>query len=168
MNATDKTSAQGFREVLARGEIPFGNCTLPVEMNRNRILKVLADHVEGKPKEWKVESHNWIRDKLLIEILWYLKQTVFLTFHDEDLSLIEFSGPSEFDSKWDYSVEVRRYFHIKNEAVKHLGQENRSNESNDKNMEAVWEFAKLNFYITCDARTGGCGIGLRAKLKNDW
>jgi hypothetical protein len=166
MYSSDKSATQGFRDVLARGEIPLGDFILPVEENRNRILEVLAHHVEGKPKEWSVENHRWNRDKLLIDILWYPKQSVFLTFNNGDLYLIEFSCPGGFNSKWDYSLEVRKYFHVKTEAVKHLGGESRSNESNDKNLEAVWEFAKLIFYIACDARTGGCGIGLRAKLKN--
>ena len=83
------------------------------------------------------------------------------------LSFIEFSGSGESESKWDYSLELVRYFRLKKEAVKHLGEENRRNESNNENMETIWEFEKLVFYVACDSRTGGCGIGLRVKLEND-
>ena len=167
MSANDNPSNQEFRQVLARGEIPFGDCTLPVDVNRHTIIKAFAHHFTGKPEEWNVENNRWNRDKLLVDILWYPKQSVFLTFQDGVLSIIEFSGSGESDSNWDYSLEVRRYFHMKKGAIKHLGKENRSTESNDKNMEVVWEFPKLMFYIACDARTGGCGIGLRIKLKDD-
>jgi hypothetical protein len=167
MSANDNPSIRKFQQLLARGELAFGDCTLPVEVDRNTILETLDHHLSGKPKEWKVGSHRWNRDELLIDILWYPKQSVFLTFDNGDLSLIEFSASDNSDSKWDYSLEIRRYFQIKNEAVIHLGEENRSNESNDNNLEVIWEFAKLVFYIACDARTGGCGIGLRIKMNDD-
>ena len=164
--ATDKATRE-FRKLLAQGEIPFGECTLPVDVNRHTILEALADHLAGKSKEWNVKNYSWNRDELLSDILWYPKQTVFLTFQDGVLSFIEFFGSGESDSKWDYSLELVRYFRLKKEAVKHLGTENRSNESNNENMEVIWEFAKLIFYVACDARTGGCEIGLRAKLTDD-
>ena len=167
MSANDKPSTHEFRQMLARGEIPLADWTLHIEVNRTTVLEVLAHHLKGTPKEWKVESHSWNRDELLVDILWYPKQSVLLTFQDGVLSLIEFSGSGESVSTWDYSLEVRKYFQLKQEAVKHLGKENRTNESRDENMDVIWEFAKLIFYIACDARTGGCGIGLRVKLEDD-
>jgi|SRR6185437_2441547 len=151
--------------MLDRGEIPFGDCTLAVEISREAILEALADHLTGKPEQWNVEGNRWNRDKLLVDILWYPSRSVFLTFQNGVLSLIEFSGSGGPDSKWDYPLEVTRYFHLKKEAVKHLAQEDRSNESNDENMQVIWEFPKLIFYIACDTRTGGCGVGLRVKAK---
>jgi hypothetical protein len=167
MSANNKPSTQEFRQMLARGEIPLDDRTLPIEVNRSTILEVLAHHLKGTPRKWKVENHSWNRDELLIDILWYPRQSVFLTFQNGILSLIEFSGSGKSDSKWDYSLEVRRYFQLKKEAVKHLGKQDRSNESNDENIEVIWEFPKLIFYIACDAKTGGCGIGLRAKMEDD-
>jgi hypothetical protein len=164
VSANDR-AIQEFRQVLARGEIPFADRTFPIEVDRNTILEELAHHFTGKPKEWNVKNHSWNRDELLIDILWYPKQSVFLTFQNGVLSLIEFSGSGRSDSKWDYSLEVRRYFQLKKETVRYLGKQDRSNESNDKNIEVIWEFPKLIFYIACDARTGGSGIGLRVKRK---
>jgi hypothetical protein len=163
MNPKEK-SFRSFREFLAQGEIPLGQGTLPANVNREEFLKVLADRFEGKPKEWSAENHRWNKDKLFIEILWYPVQAVFFTFRNGDLALIEFYGPGESGSGWDYSLEVQKYFRNKKEIVKHLGKENRSNESDMQNMEAVWDFAKLTLYIACDVKTGGGGIGLRAKL----
>ena len=165
MSANDKPYTHEFRQMLARGEIPLDDWTLHIEVNRSTILDALAHHLNGTPREWKVENHNWNRDELLVDILWYPKQPVFLTFQNGVLSLVEFSGSGESESKWDYSLEVRKYFQMKTDAVKHLGEENRSNESNNQNMEVIWEFPKLVFYIACDTRTGGCGIGLRVKRK---
>jgi len=163
MNPKDK-SFPSIREFLAQGEIPLGQLTLPANVNRENVLKLLADHFKGIPKEWSAENHRWSKDNLLINILWYPEQPVFFTFRDGDLVLIEFSGLTETGSRWDYSFESQKYFRIKKDVVNHLGVESRSNESDVQNMEAVWEFAKLTFYVACDARTGGCGIGLRAKL----
>jgi hypothetical protein len=164
MKAHDNPSTRKFQQLLARGELAFGNYELAVEVDRNVILEKLDSHLSGKPKEWKAGGHHWNRDEMLIDILWYPQQSVFLTFDNGYLSLIEFSGSGKSDFKWDYSLEIRRYYDLKNDALKHLGDDNRSNESNDNNLEVSWEFAKLVFYIACDSRTGGCGIGLRVKL----
>jgi hypothetical protein len=163
MNPNDK-SFQSFRESLTRGEIPLGEGTVTTDLGREKFLKVFAGHFEGKPMEWRAQNNRWNKEKLIIEILWYPVQPVFFTFRNGDLALIEFYGLGEPGPGWNYSLEAQNYFRTKNDVVKHLGKENRSSESDMENMEAVWHFAKLTLYVACDAKTGGCGIGLRSKL----
>jgi hypothetical protein len=161
MNLKDQTLSRNFRELLGRGEIPLGQSVFPVNVRRDDLLKAVSNYLNGKPREWNADNHQWNKDQLDIDILWYPSQPVFLTFRNGDLVLIEFSGSSEGLSKWDYLLEVQKYFRIKKDVIKHLGEETRSNEFDRQNMEAAWEFAKLTLYVACDARTGGCGIGLR-------
>ena len=163
MNPKDN-SRPSFREFLAQGEIPFGQVSLPANVTREKVLEGFSDHFKGNPREWKADGHSWIRDKLSINVLWYPVQSVYLTFRNGDLSLIEFSTLNESDSGWDYSLEVQQYFQIKKDLIKYLGKENRNHESEMQNMEAVWDFPELTLYVACDAKTGGCGIGLRSKL----
>ncbi|MBA2705870.1 MAG: hypothetical protein H0U60_18695 [Blastocatellia bacterium] len=156
-----------FRESLARGQIPAGQTTISANVNRERLLKDFADRFEGKPKEWKVNNEHWTRDKVVINILWYPSQSVFFTFRNGDLVLVEFPCLGTPDSKWDYFLEVQKYFRTKRDVLTHLGEENSSNESNTQNLETVWEFSDLIVYLACDAKTGGCGIGLRPRRQSN-
>ena len=164
MNPKDN-SRPSFREFLAQGEIPFGQVSLPANVTREKVLEGFSDHFKGNPREWKADGHSWIRDKLSINVLWYPVQSVYLTFRNGDLSLIEFSTLNESDSGWDYSLEVQKYFRIKKGMVEHLGEESHSDESDIEKMEAAWEFPKLSCFLACDIKTGGCGIGLSSKLQ---
>lgn len=53
--------------------------------------------------------------------------------------------------------------------VKRLDTESRSREADSRSLEAVWDFADLRFYLTCDIKSGGCGVCVRAlKGKREW
>lgn len=164
MNPADK-SLPSFREFLAQGKIPIGQGSITTNVTREKALKELSGYFKGK-REWKADGHSWIRDKLAINVLWYSVQSVYLTFRNGDLSLLELDVPGEPGFEWDYALEVPKYFRIKKDIVEHLGEESHSDESDIQKMEAIWEFSKLRFFVACDIKTGGCGIGLSSNLQS--
>ena len=164
MNPADK-SLPSFREFLAQGQIPIGQGSITTNVTREKVLERLSDYFRGKPREWKTDGQKWIRDKLVINVLWYPVQSVYLTFLNGNLNLIELDVPGEPGSEWDYALEVPKYFRIKKDIVEHLDEESHSDESDFQKMEAIWEFSKLRFFVACDIRTGGCGIGLSSNLQ---
>jgi hypothetical protein len=127
---------------------------------------VLPNRSLEKRREWAAANHRWSRDVFITDILWYPTQPVSFTFRDDELVLIEFDGHARTQREWDYSIEAQAYASIKNEVVEFLGKENRHHEDDPQNLEAVWEFPMVAFYVTCDVKTGGCGIGLRCRTED--
>jgi hypothetical protein len=147
---------------LAEGDIPFGRLRVPIGIDRETMNRLLADKLVGGAREWTAGNSRWDRYSVNIEILWYPRQTLFLIFKDDKLLLVSFNDPRQKKANWDYQIELDSYVCIKQELMQYLGKESKSDESVPQNMSARWEYNKLSIYLACDAKTGGCGLGIQS------
>ena len=161
MTQVDPGTSRYFLTLLGEGQIPLGELKIGAESLMSGILDSLRDRLIGKSREWIADNSRWSKYTFTTQILWYPTQPVFFTFRDEHLVMIEFSDSSEQDMSWDYSLAVQQYFRLKEGIVNHLDKESWCHESDTRSMEVGWDFASLSLYLTCDVKSGGCGIGLR-------
>jgi len=163
LKADEQDLARYSVVALSEGDVPFGKLRVPIDTDKKSLVKSLADKLVGQPREWTAGNNRWDRYALNIEILWYPPQVLFLTFMNDKLILVSFNDPRQKEANWDYQIELQNYARIKQNLIQHLGKEDKSDESNPQKMSVTWEYDKLTIYLACDAKTGGCGLGIQSK-----
>ena len=147
---------------LVAGEVPFGWQSISVDEDKDRWLELLAGRVMGSPREWEAGGH-WSRYAINSEVLWFPAHVAGLIFHGSQLAFVSFHDPTQKDSNWDYQIEVDNYGRTKQSLVDYLGNENERNESNPQNLSATWNYDRLILSLSCDVKTGGCGLSIRRR-----
>lgn len=155
----------GFISLLNQGQVQLGEIRMPIESTKAQFVGLLQHRLAGNHREWIADGSVWSRYTLTTSVLWYPKQQVFFTFRDEGLIVVEFFNNIDATETWAYEVAVKKYLEFKQELTSKLGKASTSSESDELNMMAVWNCPQLSMYVACDAKTGGCAIGLRPLSK---
>lgn len=157
-----KLAAHAAASLMA-GELPFGRQSISIDENKDRWLQLLAGKITGSPREWQAANEDWARYTINSEVLWFAAHLAGLTFRGSQLAVVSFHDPTWKDSNWDYQIEVENYSRTKQSLVQYLGKESEGNESNPQNLWATWNYDRLSLSLSCDAKTGACGLSIRPR-----
>ena len=162
MESEEQKVAEHVAESLVAGEVPFGWQSIAIGENKDRWLELLAERITGGPREWEAGGH-WSRYTINSQVLWFPVHRAALIFHGSQLDLVSFHDPARKESNWDYQIEVENYRLTKQSLIRYLGNESERNESNSQNLSATWNYDRISLVLSCDARTGGCSLGIRRR-----
>ena len=158
-----KNLAEHVAASLTAGEVPFGWQSIAIDENKDRWLQLLAGKITGSPREWQAANEHWSRYSIKSEVLWFSAHLAGVTFHGSQLSQVSFHDPARKDSNWNYQIEVENYGRTKQSLLEYLGNASESNESNLQNLWATWNYDRLSLSLSCDGKTGGCGLIIRRR-----
>jgi len=156
----EKKLAEHAAESLVAGEVPFGWQSISIDETKDRWLQLLAGRLTGSPREWQTAEGDWSRYAINSEVLWFPVHLAGVTFRGSHLALVSFHDPTQKDSNWDYQIEVENYRRTRQSLVQYLGNESERNESNPQNLSATWNYDRLRLSLSCDGKTGGCGLSI--------
>ena len=156
-----KKLAEHAAESLVAGEVPFGWQSISIDETKDRWLELLAGKITGSPREWQADGGYWSRYNINSEVLWFPVHLAAVIFNGSQLSVVSFYDPTQKDSNWDYQIELDNYGRTKQSLVQHLGNESERNESNPQNLSSTWNYDRLSLSLSCDGKTGGCGLTIR-------
>src|ERR1044071_4665244 len=108
-----------FRTILEQGMIPLDRLKIPIGINRPEFVE-LFENFQSRSQEWQSGSDVWTRYNMRLPILWFPATLISFTFCNEILSHVDVSEFSD-TSTWDYSIQITRYFRMKEDLIKHFG-----------------------------------------------